>query len=543
MSKIAEYLQEHITGEVSVHPSILDAMSRDGSVLEIKPEMVVYPRVTNDIRKVSRFAWQLAEKGHVLPITTRGAGTDDTGAAIGKGIILNTMAHMNAVLEFDPKQKLVRVQPGLNAKALADALSFHGMALPALPEDSAYTTVGGAVATNASGMLSGKYGDMRSWVHQLEVVLANGDVLQTERISRRELDRRKGIQTFEGEIYRTIDSLIEDNKQLIEERIGVDGYDASGYGAIAKVKQKDGSFDLTPLIVGSQGTLGIISEMILKADFVGLQTGVLVAALTSKEQARDILDELKKLEPGFLEYFDGELFEIASGMGKRYSFYKDIDGMIGAVLVIGFNDFNDRVRRKHLKKAEKIIAKTDATYEIADGDDATQLLSVREVTSFVLSPNATGASAPPLLDGAYVPSERLEEFSKAAGDLVIKHHVELPLHINALTGLVYTRPTLHFHKVGDKQKIFKLMDEYAALVAYYGGCFVAENGEGRLKARFTNAQLDDEVKELYAAVKAAFDPSGILNSGVKEVTEVRHLVAQLRRDYDRAATASYVPFR
>lgn len=543
MSKVASYLQEHITGEVSTQPNILDAMSRDGSVLEIKPEMVVYPRITNDIRKVARFSWQLAEKGHVLSMTPRGAGTDGTGAAIGKGIIINTTAHMNAVLEFDPKQKLVRLQPGLNAKALADALSFHGLALPALPEDAAYTTLGGAVANAAGGTLSGKYGDMRSWVYQLEVVLANGDILQTERLNRRELERRKGLQTFEGEIYRTIDSLIEDNKEIIEQKIGVDGYDTSGYSAIAKVKQKDGSFDLTPLIVGSQGTLGIISEMIVKADFIGLQTGVLVAALSSKELARDLLDELKKLEPGLLEYYDGELFEIASAEGRRYRFYSDIDGMVGAVIVIGFNDFNDRARRKHLKRTEKILSQTDATYEVADGEEAAELLSVREVSSFLLAPNASGASAPPLLDGAHVPAERLEEFSRTLKTLEAKHHVALPLHLNALTGLLYTRPVLHLHKVGDKQKIFKLLDEYAALVAYHGGYFVAEGGEGRIKARFTDAQLDDDVRVLYEGVKNAFDPYGILNPGVKQVSEVRQLVSQLRRDYSLAHIAGYVPYR
>jgi FAD/FMN-containing dehydrogenase len=543
MSKVASYLQEHITGEVSVQPTVLDAVSRDGSVLEIKPEMVVYPRITNDIRKVARFSWQLAEKGHILPITPRGSGTDGTGAAIGKGVILSTTAHMNAILEFDPKQKLIRLQPGLNAKALADALSFHGLSLPALPEDAAYTTLGGAVANNAGGMLSGKYGDMRAWVYQLEVVLANGDVLQTERLSRRDLERRKGLQTFEGELYRSLDTLIEENKEIIEQKIGADGYDASGYSAIAKVKQKDGSFDLTPLIIGSQGTLGIVSEMIVKADFAGMQMGVLVAALSSKEQARDLLDELKKLEPGFLEYFDGELFEVASGEGKRYSFYRDIDGMVGAVIVVGFNDFNDRARRKQLRRAEKLFSQTDATYESADGDDAAGLLAIREVSSFLLAPNATGASAPPLLDGAYVPSERLEEFAKALRALEEKHHVALPLHINALTGLLYTRPILHLHKVGDKQKIFKLLDEYGALVAYHGGCLVAEGGEGRVKARFADAQLDDDVRALYAGVKSAFDPYGILNPGVKQVTDVRHLVAQLRRDYTIGHIAGYVPYR
>jgi FAD/FMN-containing dehydrogenase len=541
MSKVAEYLQEHITGEISVHPTILDAMSHDGSVLELKPEMVVYPRVTNDIRKVARFAWQLAEKGHVLPLTARGYGTDETGGAIGKGALILTTAHMNRLLEFDPKQKLIRVQPGLNAKSLNDALALHGLAIPTLPPSGLYSSIGGIIASNASGPLSGQYGDMRSWVSQLEVVLANGDVLQTERISKRELGRRKGLQTFEGEIYRTLDNLIEDNKQLIEEKIGVDGYDASGYSAIAKVKQHDGSFDLAPLLIGSQGTLGIISEMIIRADFTSMHLGTLVAAFPSKEAARDSIDELRQLEPALLEYFDGSLFDMATAAGKRYGFLS-VEGMTGGVVVIGFNDFSDHNRRKKLKKAEKLLSRTDATVVMAEGEDASALLAAREVTNALVMPNKPGASAPPLLDGAYVPAERLEEFSKSLEPLAAKYHVELPLHVDMMTGIVYTRPVLYLHKVSDRQKILKLIDEYAALVAYHNGCLVAEGGEGRLKARFAYAQLDDDVKELYAAIKAAFDPYGILNPGVKQEVEVRQLVTMLRKDYDAAHLANYSLF-
>ncbi|HET6747587.1 MAG TPA: FAD-binding oxidoreductase [Candidatus Saccharimonadales bacterium] len=537
MSKVAEYLQEHITGEISVHPAILNAMSHDASILELKPEMVIYPRVTNDIRKVARFSWQLAEKGHVLPLTARGYGTDETGGAIGKGAVLVTTAHMNKLLEFDPKQKLIRIQPGLNAKSLNDALALHGLAIPALPPSALYSSIGGIIASNASGLLSGQYGDMHTWAYQLEVVLANGDVLQTERISKRELARRKGLQTFEGEIYRTVDNLIEDNKQLIEEKIGTDGYDASGYSAIAKVKQRDGSFDLAPLLVGSQGTLGIISEMIIRADFTSMHLGVLVAAFPTKEAARDSIDELRQLEPALLEYFDGDLFDIAASAGKRYGFLSE--GAMGGVVIIGFNDFSDHNRRKKLKKAEKMLGRTEANVIVAEGEDGATLLAAREVTNALVMPNKTGASAPPLLDGAYVPGERLEEFSKALEALALKYHVELPLHVDMLTGIIYTRPILYMHKVSDRQKILKLVDEYAALVAYHNGCFVAEGGEGRLKARFAYAQLDDDVKELYADIKAAFDPYGILNPGVKQEVEVRQLVAMLRKDYDTARFANY----
>lgn len=542
MSKVASYLQEHILGEVSTNPAVLAAMSHDGSVLEIKPDMVVYPRVTSDIRKVARFAWQLAEKGHVLPLTARGGGIDETGAAIGSGVILSFPAHMNRLFEFDSKQKLIRLQPGVNAQALNDGLMLQGVGIPALPHNATSSTVGGAVSNNASGPLSGQYGDMGAWVHQLEVVLANGDVLQTGRISKRELNKRKGKQTFEGEIYRSLDNLIQDKKQLIEQKLVSDVRDNVGYSSIAKVKRKDGSFDLTPLFAGSQGTLGIISEMILKTEFMSIHTAVAMVAFKDKNTARDALDQLVAFAPAFLEYFDGELFANAASQGKRYGFNQPGADAPAAVVAIGFDDFNERARQKKLKKVQKILKKFDVSVLSADGDNAVELMAAREVTAFSLTPADKDVSAPPLVDGAYVPRGRFEEFSLAVATLATKHHVEMPIHTRALEDILYARPALQLKKVGDKQKIFKLLEEYAALVDAHGGHLIGEDGEGRVKARFAYAPLDPEVLELFKDIKAIFDPYGILNPGVKQAAEIRELVSQLRSDYELGLGANYVPY-
>ena len=541
MSKVAAYLQEHILGEVSINPSVLKTMSTDASVLELKPEMVVYPRVTNDVRKVARFVHQLAEKGHVLPLTARGSGTDQTGAAIGKGIILSLPAHMNRIFEFDSKQKLIRVQPGVNAQALNDALMLHGMSIPSLPTSAAYSTIGGAVANNASGSLSGRYGDMSQWVHQLEIVLANGDVLQTERISKRDLSKKKGLQTFEGEIYRSIDNLIEDNQQLIADRLESDIRDNVGYSMITKVKRKDGSFDLTPLFVGSQGTLGIVSEMIVRAQYTSVQQAVAVISVSSKEAARDMLDRLSELSPAFLEYFDAQLFVEAAKQGKKYDFYKNVADNLEAVILLGFDDFSERGRQHKLKKVAKIVDGADAELTFSDGPGAEQLLTIREVTSYVVSPAGKDVSAPPLFDGAYVPKERFEDFHAAMNRLGEKHRVALPIHSRVLDGMVYTRASLQLHKVGDKQKIFKLLDEYSAIVDAHGGHLIGEAGEGRVKARFAFKPFEDDVLDMFTQIKTIFDPNGILNPGVKQTAELRQLVSELRPHYDVAAFSDYVP--
>lgn len=539
MNKIAQYLNEHILGEVATDKATRQAFSTDASILSLMPDIVAYPRVTNDIRKIARFSWQLADKGHILPITPRGGGSDQTGAAIGKGLILNTTAHMNTIFELDSKQRLVRVQPGVGFKTLNDTLALWGLQVPSYPASAAYSSIGGAIANNASGMMSGKYGGTASWVKQLEVVLANGDILQTGRLSKRELNRKKGLQTFEGEIYRAIDNLITDNKELIEDKINANARDNVGYSGIIDVKQKDGSFDLAPLFVGSQGTLGIVSEVIMKAETYSHQQTVALAVFDSYDHARDAVDQIVPHGPSILEIIDGQLFDEARRRGKKYAFLAE-KKKVGAVVLFAFDDPSERAQKKKIKRLHKVFEKSGNTLIVAK-DEPTQLelLAVRDVSFVALHPDDDEASAPPLFDGAYVPFERFEDFEKAATKLAEKYHVQMPLYGHALESIFHARPIFHLHKVGDRQKVLKLLSDYVNLVEAHGGHMIGQAAEGRLKAPFAHKGLDDDVKQLYKDIKSIFDPFGILNPGVKQPGELRPVVEALRSEYSLAKFANY----
>lgn len=538
MNKIAKYLNEHLLGEVVVNPGVRNQRSTDASPLSYQPEMVVYPRVTNDIRKVARFSWQLAEKGHVIGLTPRGSGSDKTGAAIGPGIVLSMPAYMNEIFELDPKQKLIRLQPGVTIRNVNDALNTRGLALPAYAHSKSNSTIGGIIANNSKGHLSGKYGGIGEWIEQLEVVLASGDVLQTGRLGKRELQRVKGLPGYEGDIYRKIDGLIEDNRKLIEEKISGGASGGAGYPGIAEVKRRDGSFDLAPLLVGSQGTLGVISEMILRTDFVAARHDLIVTAFESIDYARDAYDELARLKPAFMDIYDSRLFKEATRKGKKYSFFAELPDNLasGVVVIMAFDDFG-RVRARKVKRAVKYLTGRGAPYQLgATGEvgEAGEIEAMMDIPAAALLPDTESESALPLLDGAQVPLERLESFAKGVAELAKKHHVELPLYGRMLEGVFYTRPTLQLRRVGDKQKVFKLIDQYFQLVAAHGGEPIGEQAEGRLKAPFARRELDSEVKELYDKIREAFDPHGTMNPGVKQEVPLKELVAHLRTEYDVA---------
>lgn len=527
MSKVATYLRGHLSGEVSTRLDVRDALSTDRGVLRIKPEIVIFPRSTNDIRKVARFSWQLAEKGHVLPITARGAGTDTSGASIGKGISLVMTAHMNHLYEYDPKQKLVRLQPGVSIDTLNKALGLYGAAIMPFVGSHGMGTVGGALASAVAGPYAGKYGTLDGVVEQLEVVLANGDVLQTGRVSKRELSRRKGLQGLEGDIYRGIDGLIDEYADVLDT---LNANDAVGYNTIADVKQKDGSFDLTPLFIGAQGTLGIVSEMILRAEYRSLSSDAAILVFDNANTARDALDSLVQLSPALLDYFDAALFDLAHVHGKTYEWYERAKETIkpAAVVVAMFDDFTERQRAKHLKKLTKTYgASADIVLTTAEGAAADELLTALDVTYYTELPDKAEQASPDVFGGFHVPTGRLEDFTKAITALAHKHHVLLPLSGHVVTNTYRVHPMLDLKKVGDKQKIFKLMEDLTKLVYSHSGTMIAEGGEGRLKGGFIYAELDKRLVELYGEIRKVCDPHGIFNPGVKQANDVRGLSEQL----------------
>ena len=540
MNKIAQYLNEHILGEATSAKSVREQFSRDGSIFSIMPEIIVHPRVTNDIRKIARFTWQLAEKGHVMPIISRGGGSDQTGAAIGKGIIINTQAHLNNIIYLSLKNKdqFIHVQPGVNFGTVNEVLKSNGLTIPSFPTSFNYSTIGGAVANNAAGALAGRYGSTGDYVMRLELVLANGDLIETKRINRHELSKKKGLQTFEGELYRKIDGIIEDNGKIIEDIISKCNHDNTGYPGIAKVKERDGSFDLTPLIIGSQGTLGVISEIILKPDFYNDSESIIIAIFDNAEIARDAADMLSALKPASLDLIDGSIFEKAQQeYGKKFIF----PSTTGSILLTSFNDFSDHTRAKKVKIALKKLSKFETKIYTDKDYSLEELHAIRGVSSLILQPETENETMPPLIDGASIPANRREDFINALAELASKHHIELPLYIRWIDGVIHARPQMQLHLVSDKQKLFKLIADYAELVRKFDGNFCAESAEGRTKATAIYAQINNEVLSVYSQIREAFDPYGTMNPGVKQPADLKTLVANLNPNYSLADFAKFSP--
>lgn len=543
MSKVAHYLQEHLMGEVMTSADARRFFATDASVLAMTPAVVVYPRNENDVRKTARFTWQLAERGRVIPITARGAGTDLSGAALGSGIMLSFPAHMHKIIEFDTKTGLVTVEPGINYAKLQQTLHTHDRFLPPYPASAEYSTIGGAIANNSSGEKTVKYGDTRDYVRGLRVVLANGEVIQTGRLSKREFAKKLGLATFEGEIYRAIDALLEENDDLIKKSVSAVTKNAAGY-FLADVRRKDGSFDLTPLIVGSQGTLGLVTEATLETEVYTQSPTLIAASFTDLEQAQSAVLQLRELPdmPSCIEMVDDQLLTLVERINPNL--LKDVvtKPYPRVIMLIEFDTPGERALKKNVKKAEKILEKAGAVYEVeTDPLEQEKFWKIRHSSAVVVGHSEGGIKALPIIEDGIVPPERLREYLEGLYAIFARSHLQAAVWGHAGDANLHVQPFLDLSQVGDRQKVFRLMDDYAQLVFSLGGSISAEHGEGRLRAPYIAHQYGPELYSLFQKVKTIFDPYGTLNPGVKVNVTMDSVKALLRPGYSLDHLYGHMP--
>lgn len=526
-----------------VSPDARRHFATDASVLTMTPALIVYPRNENDVRKTARFTWQLAERGRVIPITARGAGTDLSGAALGSGIMLSFPAHMHRILELDNKTGVVTVEPGTNYAKLQQTIQTHERFLPPFPASAEYSTIGGAVANNSSGEKSVKYGDTRDYVRGLRVVLANGEVIETTRLSKRELSKKLGLATFEGEIYRAIDALLEENQGLLDKSILGVTKNAAGY-YLNDIKRKDGSFDLTPLFVGSQGTLGLITEITLETEVYPTAPALVAAYFDDLEKAQSAVLGLRNLPdmPSAIEIVDDKLLGVVDKLNPNQ--LKDVISkpFPRAVLLIEFDSASDRTQKKLIKKTEKLLDHLGATHQVElDPLEQDKYWKIRHASAAVIGHSEGGLRALPIIEDGIVPPERLCEFIEGIYALFDRARLQAAVWGHAGDGHLHVQPFLDLSQVGDRQKVFRLMDEYYSLVIGLGGSIAGGQGEGRLSAPYLEKQYSPEVYSVFQKVKQIFDPYGTLNPGVKLNTSLDAVKALLRSNYSLEDLYKYMP--
>lgn len=506
MSKIARYLNQLTVGNVFDAPEILEAYATDRSALKIKPKLVALPESTEDLRKLLRFCYQLAAKGIVIPIAVRGSGLDEMGADLSNGLVIST-EKLNRLLESDRRERLVRVQAGITLKELNTALSVNGLTVPVGGHEM--ETIGGLISNSPSDNYAGKYGGILNYVERIEVVLANGDVIQTNRYGNRVLQRKRHDKSLEGEIYRKLPKIVEANEAIMRDlRRKKTG--SAGYPMITKAARKN-SLDLMPLYFGAEGTLGVISEVILRAIPIRRQNRRVVATFEEFSTAQKFLELANSLHPKELNLYDIDIIKTAAESGKKLSpITKKLDH--GFVVFARFDEHARGAVRK-IESVRKVLPKS--AHLIVDSPKTQKTLDEFENSLIAFLNYAKTGERVPLLVDFYLPPQNLANFITDLKILENSLKLDLAIYGSYSASNYSLRPKFNMADPEFNKKATAFLRAGAFVINRQRGLVAGGSPEGRVKAMVALENMSEAEKNLYMAIKSVFDRYGILNPQVK----------------------------
>lgn len=524
MSKLAKYLNQHISGNVFDRPTICTEYSTDRSVLEAAPRLVAFPENTDDVRRLVLFSDQLALRDFRLPLTMRGTGLDKTGAAITEGMIVST-EHLDRIEEVDLRGRLIRVQPGITLGDLNAALGLQGLCLPI--DYDPRSTVGGLIANCPNDDASDRRGGIFQYVERAEVVLANGEIVQFAPYHSRNIMAKIESGSPEGELYRRIEKILDDYGDTIVNR-SMRPFDAAGYANITRIKHGN-YLSLLPLLFASQGTLGLVTDVILRVEVVRPLARRLATIIHDQKTLLRFLSEVNELSPHTLRLYDLRILNTAALYGNWPDLIRHDDGD-GWLVIVSFNDRRFRTERKlqHCRESlspnEALVIETpENTAEFQEFDSA--LLSF-------LNDGLDGERTP-VVDDVYIPRYKLEDYFAGLKTLEMTLNINLPVFGSYATSNYNVRPEIDCTSLDGRRQIVTFLRHYSRLVQSCDGSLTGGSPEGRVKTLSIAQSFTDEERELYNAIKDAFDPNHILNPDVKMGAELKSTIRHLRTSLKR----------
>lgn len=539
MSKLLNELRERLHGEVEVDAQSRDFFATDGSIFKVTPKVVIYPYNENDVIEVMRFNNQLVEKGKALPITARGKGTDQSGASLSEGMSVVFPAHMKRLVGMS--KETVTVQPGMIYSHLESVLHSHGRFLPPYPASVDFCTIGGSLANNAAGEKTLKYGATRDYVAGLRVVLHNGDVIETSRLNKKELAQKKKQQDLEGQIYNKLDEMINSNWDLIKDSKPKVSKNSAGY-ALWDIKRSDGSFDLSQLFVGAQGTLGVITEAMLYHVPYNPHTTLLVGFFDSVKKLQEAVVEIAPLIPSAQEVVDHNVIDFV--LNNRPAVVKNLlpEQKPEVVLLVEFDDSKARVQAKKADKARKILAKY--AYDMKHSTNKLEqdhMWRIRRQAAAVIWMQQGPKKALPIIEDGVVPLDKFDEFVKQAYAILDKYKVKDAVWGHAGNGHLHIQPFMDLSNIRDRQKIYTLTDEFYKMVLKLGGSISGEHNDGIMRGAYLRKMYDPQIYKLFEQVKKLFDPNNVLNPKSKLGASKEYGMVHLRNEYSMKHLFEHMP--
>ena len=488
------------------------AYSEGAGIYRIVPSAVAVPSTTRALAAIVR--WAAAEG---VPLVPRGAGSGMPGGNVGEGVVVDLTALDGAPLAIDPVRCLATTGPGVSLGSLAEAARRHGLRMPVDPSSERFATAGGAVGTNAAGTRTVKYGSVRRWVQGVTLVTPDGEVVALER----------GVPLAASALSRRLESALGEALRLARWRVAASFPKVRKNSAGYALDQFLTSGDLLDLIIGAEGTLGIVAEVRWRLEPIPPHRGGLRAAIRDAKRLGQLIPALLELEPSrvefldqtFLGFVDEELRALARGERLREA---------GAVLMVEFEGDDPVAIEKALERSVGIVRADSLEVAVgADEREVESLWAIRHAASPKLASLGEQRRSLQVVEDGTVPIARLGDYLASMQAIAARRGLPIVMFGHAGDGNVHANLLVDVTTPGWEDRVRAVFEDATQLVLSLGGTTTGEHGDGRLRAGVIERLYGFEMTHVFRLIKRAFDPAGIMNPGVK-IGEARDPIRSLK---------------
>jgi len=518
---LLNYLRRHVDGEVRFDSTTRQLYSTDASIYQIEPLGVVIPKTTVALEA----AVQIALEMHV-PIVPRGGGTSLSGQSIGAGIVLDCSKYLNNILDIDPQQRSARVQPGVILDQLNRALDAHSLMFGPDVATASRANLGGMIGNNSAGSHSIVHGKTIDHVRKLRTLLSDGKTHDLGPADWQHLDER----TFLGKLHRRVGQIVADHADEIRRRFPRILRRVSGYNLDALVEYdsnrvtqnstRSESYStkagLHQLIVGSEGTLGVVLEAELNLVPKPKVVGILVPQFSTLAAAVDAVGVCLELQPSAVELMDRMLLELARNNLSLRGTASALTGEPEALLMVEFSgdDFSfvtDRIMKLQSKLQGKpgLIAMLPAI----EANQRQPLWNLRNAAVPLLLSVPGDRKPVAFIEDTAVAPRHLPAFVRRFRDTLKKHGTDGTFYGHASVGCLHIRPVLNIKDPNDVTRMRQITEEITDLVLEFGGSLSGEHGDGLARSEWNRKMFGDAVYGAFCQIKDAFDPHHLFNPG------------------------------
>jgi FAD/FMN-containing dehydrogenase/Fe-S oxidoreductase len=510
----ADRLQRTLTAEISGETRF-DKVSRamyatDASVYQIMPLGVVLPKTREDVVNTVRHC-----REHAVSITARGGGTSQAGQAIGAGIQLDFSKHMNRVLAVDPQEETVRVEPGIVLDELNAQLKPHGLHLPLDLSTSNRATVGGMIANNSSGTRSVVYGKTLDYVNQLTTVMSDGRVVELGPLDAQRLSRQCDTPDLAGTCHRLVRDLAIKHAEEIEERYPKLLRRVGGYN-LDEFVPSEKPFNLAHLIVGSEGTLGLVVEAKLRVVPLPKHRVLCVVQFHELLHALKATPLILNHQPSAVELMDRFVLDATRGKTE----FEPLRGFIvddpGAVLIVEFQGESGDILPMKMDQLEQQLSEMRLGYQFhraLELDAQSDIWKLRKAALGLSMSQAGDAKSISYVEDTAVAPDRLHDYISRFQEILTANNAQAGFYAHASVGLLHIRPVINLKTADGIAKFQRIANQVSDLVLEFGGALSGEHGDGLVRSPFQRKMFGPTLYEAFCQIKRAFDPDGILNPG------------------------------